>query len=419
MTGQAPLAAADIDAVAHQSLQLGRLMLLNGAGTEEVQDAVSRFAHAFGCEAQLLVSYEALLLTILAGEHFRTKIGQRLPAMNVGLAALTALDRLVNDAEAGRCGLQTAGAELEAIEHRPAEYSRWVVVIMLGLTAASLSRLFGGDWPAFAVTWLAGAASTWLRQQMGMHHANPAAVAFSAATLGGLVGGIAVQLGLSATPSLCLVAPGMILVPGVPLINAVLDAIRNHMTLALARLGFATLITIAIAFGLFVATILTGAAIPVQEPTLAIAIWQDAVFSALSALGYVFLFGVPARVAWACVICGIASHTTRTLGVHVGIDIVAGTLIGALVVGCLAQGFARLFHAPAAAFAFPGVVAMVPGAYAFRAIIGSLQIVHGIATPSLVTDTLALGFAAVLMIGAIAVGIAAPAVLLRAGSARR
>ena len=86
-----PLDAPEVEAVAHLSLQLGRLLLLNGAGTEEAQQAVVRFARAFGCEAQLLISYEALLLTLVAGEHFRTKIGQRLQAMNVGLAALTAL----------------------------------------------------------------------------------------------------------------------------------------------------------------------------------------------------------------------------------------------------------------------------------------------------------------------------------------
>ena len=409
-----PLDAPEVEAVAHLSLQLGRLLLLNGAGTEEAQQAVVRFARAFGCEAQLLISYEALLLTLVAGEHFRTKIGQRLQAMNVGLAALTALGSLVDDAEAGRFDLAAAGAGLAAIEHRPPEYERWLVVVMLGLTAASLSRLFGGDWAAFAVSWLAGSASTWLRQQMGTRHANPAAISFCAACLGGVVGGIGVTLGLSATPSLCLVAPGMILVPGVPLINAVLDAIRNHMTLALARLGFAAMMILAIAFGLFVATLLTGAAIPVHEPTLPIAIWQDAAFSALAALGYVFLFNVPARVAWACVVCGVASHTTRTLGVHLGIDLIAGTLVGALVVGFLAQGFGRLFHAPAAAFAFPGVVAMVPGAYAFRAILGSLQIAHGAASPALIADTLTLGIAAVLMTAAIAIGIAVPAVLLHA-----
>jgi uncharacterized membrane protein YjjB (DUF3815 family) len=139
----------------------------------------------------------------------------------------------------------------------------------------------------------------------------------------------------------------------------------------------------------------------------------------LAALGYLFLFNVPARIAWAGVVCGVASHTLRTLCLHLRIDIVTGTLLGALVVGFLAQGFARQFRAPAVAFAFPGIVAMVPGAFAFRAFIGVLQIVQTgtAAATALMTETLALTVTCVLMVAAIAVGVAAPLILIKRGTA--
>ena len=143
--------------------------------------------------------------------------------MNVGMTAVAAVNGLVDDAESGRCGLAEARAELDAVEDRPPEYGRWLVVVALGLTAASLSRLFGGDWPTFAVIWLVGAAGTWLRQELGRHRLNPIVIPFAAASVSGIIGGGAVLLGASGTPSLCLVAPGMIIVPGVPLINGVQD----------------------------------------------------------------------------------------------------------------------------------------------------------------------------------------------------
>jgi len=401
--------AAQVEEVAHQSLMVGRLLLLNGADTAEVEAAVARFAAAFGCEAHLMVSYEALLLTIVAGDHFRTKIGSRVSAMNVGMTAVEAINRLVDDVESGRRGLPEARAEMDAVEHRPPEYGRWLVVGALGLTAASLSRLFGGDWPTFAIAGLAGAAGTWLRQELGRRHLNPIVIPFAAAFLSGIVGGGAVLLGAGGIPVLCLVAPAMIIVPGVPLINGVQDMIKNHMTLGLSRLGFAGLVTVAIGFGLFAATAVTGAKIPVAAPTRVIGVPEDAVFSALAAAGYVLLFNVPLRMAWACIACGVASHTLRTLLFHHGIDLITGTLVGAVAASCLAEGFARRFRAPAAAFVFPGVVAMVPGAYAFRAVIGSLEIVRAPAAPQLVADTLALAITVMLMIGAIAVGVAAPA----------
>ena len=81
------------------------------------------------------------------------------------------------------------------------------------------------------------------------------------------------------------------------------------MTQGLARLGLGVLVTLAIAFGLFVATVLTGAKIPVDAPLQLLSVHEDALFSALAALGYLFLFNVPGRIAWAFVVCGVASHT--------------------------------------------------------------------------------------------------------------
>jgi uncharacterized membrane protein YjjP (DUF1212 family) len=403
--------AAHVERVAHVALRAGRLLLLNGADTEQVQQAVTRLAAAFGCDANLMPNYETLLLTIVAGEHFRTKLGHHIPAMGVGMSALEAISHQVDEAERGQCGLAAVEAALDAVEHRPPTYGPWLVVAALGLTAASLSRLFGGDWLTFGVTGLAGAAGTWLRLQLVRRQSNPIFVPFAAACLGGVVGGLGARLGLSGTPALCLVAPGMILVPGVPLINSVQDLIRNHIIMGVSRLTFAGMVTVAIALGLFVATMVTGASIPVDAPSRVVGIPEDAVFSALAAMGYATLFNVPGRMGWACVLCGVASHTTRTLCVHWGLDITSGTLVGALFAGVLAQCFARYFSAPVAAFAFPGVVAMVPGAYAFRAVIGSLQIAHGGAPPLLVTETLALGITVMLMVVAIAIGSAAPILL--------
>jgi uncharacterized membrane protein YjjP (DUF1212 family) len=402
------------------TLQVGRLLFENGADTAEVHESVVRFAAAFGYEAHLMVSYEVLLLTLVAGGQFRTKVGYRVPAMNVNMAAIAGVSSLVGEVENGRRGMAEVRAELEDVEGRPPVYGRWIVVVALGLTAASLARLFGGDWPTFGIAWLAGSTGMWLRQELGRRGFNLFFIPFAAALVSGVIGGAAVLLGVSGTPALCLVAPGMIIVPGVPLVNGVQDMFKNHMTQGLARLGLGVLITLAIAFGLFVATVLTGAKIPVDAPLQLLSVPEDALFSALAALGYLFLFNVPGRIAWACVVCGVASHTTRTLCMHLGLDILSGTLIGALAAGFLAQGFARHFRAPAVAFAFPGVVAMIPGAFAFRVVIGCLQIVAAgaAAATTLVTETLALSVSCLLMVAAIALGIAAPLILTKKGTKR-
>jgi uncharacterized membrane protein YjjB (DUF3815 family) len=265
------------------------------------------------------------------------------------------------------------------------------------------------------VTWVAGAIGTWIRQELGHREMNLFLIAFAAALVSGAAGGLAVLLGWSAMPALCLVAPGMIIVPGVPLINGIQDMIKNHMDTGVARLALGSLITVMIAFGLFAATAITGTRIPVVEiphlPSLA----GDALFSALAAMGYLFLFNVPLRIAAVGILCGVASHTTRTFCLQHGIDIVAGSLIGALAAGFLAHAFARYYRAPAATFIFPGVVAMIPGAFAFRCVIGSIDIIQSgaSAAPALVAETLSLALTCALMVLVIAIGVSAPLILFK------
>jgi uncharacterized membrane protein YjjP (DUF1212 family) len=417
--GRPTPASAPVEDVAHLALDVGRLLFRNGADTAEVQAAVTRFAAAFGTDVRLLVTYEALLLTAVADGQFRTKIGLRVPSFNVNLAVVAAVNSLVGAVQAGRRRLADAGAEVADAEGQPPTRSRWVVVVALGLTAASLSRLFGGDWPAFLVAWLAGAAGTWLRQELDLREINLIAAAFAGALLSGLVGGLALLAWPSSTPALALVAPGMIIVPGVPLINGILDIIKNHVTVGIARLGLGALVTLAIAFGLFVATIVTGSTIAAVGPGRFVSVPEDALFSALAALGYAFLFNAPGSIRWACVLCGVAGHATRTFATHLGIDFLSGTLIAGLLVGALAQVLARHFGVPAVVFAFPGVVAMVPGAVAFQVVIDGVEIARGAsAGPALVLQTVTLAITCMFVLFAIAVGIAAPlAVSVLRGSA--
>src|SRR5260370_35347428 len=121
-------------------------MFGNGGDTAEVKGWVTRFAGAFGCEAHFMVSYEALLLTIVAGGQFRTKVGYRVPAMNVNMAAIADVSTLGGEVENGRRGMAEGRAELGDVERRPPLYGRGVLVVARGLTPPALGRFLGGGW---------------------------------------------------------------------------------------------------------------------------------------------------------------------------------------------------------------------------------------------------------------------------------
>jgi uncharacterized membrane protein YjjP (DUF1212 family) len=393
---------------AHLSLELGRLLLANGSDTARAKEAVERFAQGLGYESHLSITYEALLLTVIAENQFRTKVGSHIPATTVNMTAVESLNRIVDDTASGRLDVVAAASRLTAVEDSKPLYPWWLVTAALGLTGASLSRLFGGDWPVFATVFVASMVGTAVRLRLGRWHVHPLVIPFITALVSGIIGGLGMKLYPSNAPALCLIAPAMLLVPGVPLINSIRDAINNNMVLALARLSFAVLAVVAIALGLFAATIITGVGIPISGPTPLLPITEDAVFSALTTIGYVFLFNITARAAWACIICGMCCHALRTALLHCGLDIITGTLIGSLVAGLLAHIFAQRFRTPPTTFAFPSVVALVPGSYAFRAVIGGLHILRSgdLAPSGLVAETASLILYTVLLTSAIAVGLA-------------
>lgn len=400
--------ATNTEEAAHLSLILGRLLLASGADTAHTQDSVERFALGLGYETHLLITYEALLLTLIASDGFRTKVGSHVPATTVNMTEVEELNQIVDETASGRLDATAAAPRLTKLENGQPLYPRWLIAAALGLTAASLSRLFGGDWPVFATVFVAATLGTAVRQQLGRWHVHLLAIPFLSALVSGIIGGLGMRLHPGATPALCLIAPGMILVPGVPLINSIRDAINNNMVLSLARLSFALLVVVAIALGLFAATAITGVGIPVWGPTALLPILEDAAFSALTTIGYVFLFNVPLRVAWACVLCGVCCHALRTTLMHLGLDIVSGTLISSMVAGLLARTFSSVFRTPSTTFAFPSVVALVPGSYAFRAVIGGLQILRAAGNTSnpVVGETISLVIYTILLTSAIAIGVA-------------
>lgn len=401
------VAAPSITDVAHVTLRLGRLMLINGADTAHVHESVVALAGRWGYQAHLLIGAEGLLLTLANADGFRTRLGPAISGMAVNMSALGALDRICRFDAASGADIARIDRQLGDIEKGTRLYNPWLVAIGIGITAAALARLFGGGWSVVAVSFLVGLATQLLRQTLGASRTNPVGEAALAAFGGGVVGALAMKAFPGTSPTLCLVAAGMILVPGVPLLNGVRDTLGNHVGTGLARLTLGTATVLAIALGLFLAAMIAGDILPVEGSLPLLPTAEDFLFSALAGLGYAMLFNVPARAIWACMLCAMAGHGLRTALQHLGLELSIASLIGAFTATILARGLAHRFRVPAVTFAFPGIVAMIPGAFAFRAGIGGLGIMHAGsgASPALVGETIGLSVTAIVVTAAIAIGL--------------
>lgn len=151
-----------------------------------------------------------------------------------------------------------------------------------------------------------------------------------------------------------------------------------------------------------------------MNTALLLTVLEDGLWSALAAAGFAMLFNVPVRTLPGCAILGAVGHAARTLLMQMGMSVEAGTLAGATLVGFLGLIFARRWRTPATVYTLSGAIPMVPGSLAFRTMIGLLQLAEAApeAAAPMLADVSVSAIKTGLILGAIAVGITAPSLLI-------
>lgn len=140
-----------------------------------------------------------------------------------------------------------------------------------------------------------------------------------------------------------------------------------------------------------------------------------------AAIGFAILFNVPKRTLWVTFLLGALGGAAKLLTLHLGGGIILASFAGAMLVGFLSIGAAHFKHAPPFVFAIPAVIPMVPGAFAYRMMLGIIRLTENI-DPStfnqLLEETIHNGLNAFFILMALSLGVSAPMLLTRRESAK-
>ncbi len=139
-------------------------------------------------------------------------------------------------------------------------------------------------------------------------------------------------------------------------------------------------------------------------------ILEDAVFSAIPAVGFAMVFNVPTRALWMCAVGGAMAHATRTLLMGWGLPIEFSTLIGATSMGMLGVYWSRRYLIPRQVFCIAAVIPMIPGKFAFTAMIALLKLRDGYSA-ELMEIFVSNGLKGAFVIMALSFGIALPSII--------
>lgn len=98
-------------------------------------------------------------------------------------------------------------------------------------------------------------------------------------------------------------------------------------------------------------------------------ILADGLLAAVAGIGFGAISNPPKSALLYCGLIAAFGHATRYCMINlIGIHIVLASLVGALVIGMLAIICARRVKCPPETFAFPALLPMIPGIYAYKTI---------------------------------------------------
>ena len=146
-------------------------------------------------------------------------------------------------------------------------------------------------------------------------------------------------------------------------------------------------------------------------------ILEKGIWFGFAALGFAVLFNVPQRTLKIIWLIAAAGGLTKLMLMQCNIGIVVATFAGASLVGLLSVYAAHNKHAPPLVFSIPSVIPMIPGAFAYRMMLGLMQL-SGTAVSNetyyqTLAETTSNGLKTMFILMALAVGVAIPMLISR------
>lgn len=224
-------------------------MLGAGVHTSRVVRNSKRIGEALGTDVRLHTSQKTATLTVCEkdGTLMNTRVVD-IPGYPISFewnADLSALSWAAYDND---MSLDAIRHKFEEIVSKP-RINPYFVLFMVGLANASFCRLFGGGVWAMLIVFTSTLIGFYVRQHLTRRKVNHYVVFIVSAFVASLCASSALSLGIDSA-EIALATSVLYLVPGVPLINGVIDITDGHIQIGISRLVNALMLIVCIAIGM-------------------------------------------------------------------------------------------------------------------------------------------------------------------------
>ncbi|MEM6689974.1 MAG: threonine/serine exporter family protein [Planctomycetota bacterium] len=346
-------------------LRAAELLHCYGTPSFRLEGVMTKVATTLGISGDFLYTPTALVIGLDDGNEERTYV-RRVHSGDTDISKILALDQVLEELEAGKILLPEASERLEQIASASPPFGMLSTLSASAVACVGVAIIFGGNGLEAAIAGLFGVVIAYVT----MATASYAQQGLLEPLLGFTVAILTVALSrwLPINDRLITLAALILPIPGLSLTIALTELALRHLSSGAARLAGAMVSLFTLVVGVAIAWRLTeqwGIANPVRlEPLPDWCLWVAVSVTPL-AFGVVFKAPVSQWPAIVGLVIGgfLASrYMTDAAGPELG------ALVGALVVGCGSNIYARLFNRPAMILQTPGLLILVPGSIGYSAL---------------------------------------------------
>jgi uncharacterized membrane protein YjjP (DUF1212 family) len=250
--------SATLEDIAMLAMEFGRIMMECGSSASIVEEYVVRVARGLGARrVDLRIGYASLAITVGISDEGITRM-RKVGYLGVNQRMGQSLRELVRRLEVEKLSLSLTRSELTRLVQENPRHPGWFVDIAVGLACASFGRLLNIDWNAFLPVFAGATLGQCFRRQLTRRQVNVFITATLVAFLASFVSGLTARWCGSQTVPIAMVAAVLLLVPGVPALNAQYDIMNGYPTLGNARAVWVGTILIFLTIGVWLGQMALG-----------------------------------------------------------------------------------------------------------------------------------------------------------------
>lgn len=245
--------------VADLLLDMGTYMLASGAHCGRLASNLSRMAIVWDYAIDLNPSFKGLQVTVKDLNNIEDTITsyKTSPEHNVHLSVLTDISALSWKVSEEKLSIDFVEKSFQEIKQKP-NYPVWLVTLAVGFSCAGLCAFALGDIWNVLIAFVGASVGYLVKWKISTWKFNAMIVVAVAAFVTTLISGAGYLNNIGARPEAAMATAVLYLIPGVPLINTVIDLIEGYLSSSINRALFAGFILLCIASGMTLCITILG-----------------------------------------------------------------------------------------------------------------------------------------------------------------